>query len=322
MQWIWVFHFLYLYLQFLKGPTKFLIGQESFYRKDFQIKNAKGLRLQASCFSPSKPPYKRPYVIYCHCNSGSRIEALKYANQLLKNGFGLCCFDFSGSGCSDGDYVTLGFNESEDLKTIINMLINSGITEEIFLWGRSMGAVTALYYILKNKEINIAGLILDSPYCNLKNLALELAHVSIKLPKFLLNPLINSIDNDIRKKIGFNLSSMNLIHLLEENGSMKIPAFFITSLKDTVVAPYHVEELKKYWGKNSILKYIDLKHYENRGDKLIEECISFMKNNLNTSQTTREKKEKTIANEKPIYIILPLKKMPLAAASRIKMIKK
>ena len=98
---------------------------------------------------------------------------------------------------------------------------------------------------------------------------------------------------------------------------MTIPAFFITSLKDTVVAPYHVEELKKNWGKNSVLRYIDLKHYENRDEKIIEECIDFIRTNLNPSQTTRGN---TFAHEQ-LYIIKPLKSIPLTAY-RIKMIRK
>ena len=34
----------------------------------------------------------------------------------------LFCFDFSGSGKSEGDYVTLGVNESEDLLSVINFI--------------------------------------------------------------------------------------------------------------------------------------------------------------------------------------------------------
>ena len=35
---------------------------------------------------------------------------------------GLFCFDFMGSGQSEGEYVTLGFNEQHDLAEIVRYL--------------------------------------------------------------------------------------------------------------------------------------------------------------------------------------------------------
>lgn len=51
-------------------------------------------------------------------------------------------FDCSGSGVSDGDYVTLGVRESEDLEAVVEHLRSAHGVKEIALWGRSMGAVT------------------------------------------------------------------------------------------------------------------------------------------------------------------------------------
>lgn len=65
---------------------------------------------------------------------------------LAQRGIGYFIFDFSGSGNSQGDYVTLGWNEAEDLEIVINYLKNCGRVSDIALWGRSMGAVTSLLY--------------------------------------------------------------------------------------------------------------------------------------------------------------------------------
>jgi alpha/beta superfamily hydrolase len=54
--------------------------------------------------------------------------------------------DFSGSGKSDGEYITLGINEQEDLNCAIGFLDEIFKFEEYSVWGRSMGAVTALLY--------------------------------------------------------------------------------------------------------------------------------------------------------------------------------
>ena len=48
-----------------------------------------------------------------------------------------------GSGLSDGDWVTLGANEVDDLEVVIKHLRAHKGTSTVGLWGRSMGAVTA-----------------------------------------------------------------------------------------------------------------------------------------------------------------------------------
>lgn len=43
---------------------------------------------------------------------------------------------------SEGEYVTLGVRESQDLEDIIEVLYGEGKISDFALWGRSMGAVT------------------------------------------------------------------------------------------------------------------------------------------------------------------------------------
>ena len=44
-----------------------------------------------------------------------------------------CCFDFSGCGISDGEYISLGIHESDDLEAVIKFLRNSGKVSDIGL---------------------------------------------------------------------------------------------------------------------------------------------------------------------------------------------
>ena len=81
-------------------------------------------------------------------------------------------FDFSGCGLSEGEYISLGYYERDDVEAIINYLRQSDEISTIALWGRSMGAVTALMYA--DRDPSIAALVLDSPFSNLKVLAEEL----------------------------------------------------------------------------------------------------------------------------------------------------
>jgi pimeloyl-ACP methyl ester carboxylesterase len=71
---------------------------------------------------------------------------VKFAEMVLAHRVAFACFDFSGSGLSEGEYVSLGYYESDDVEAVVSHLRRSKGFTEIALWGRSMGAVTALLY--------------------------------------------------------------------------------------------------------------------------------------------------------------------------------
>ena len=81
-----------------------------------------------------------------HGNAGNQLEGLKYADAILQNGLSLCVFDFSGCGNSEGEFVTLGHKEVDDLNAIIQKVMEAYKPCGIGLWGRSMGATTALIH--------------------------------------------------------------------------------------------------------------------------------------------------------------------------------
>lgn len=62
-----------------------------------------------------------------------------------------------GSGLSDGSWVTLGAHEVDDLETVVSHLRETYPESAIGLWGRSMGAVTALMY--SQRDPSIAGVV-------------------------------------------------------------------------------------------------------------------------------------------------------------------
>ena len=67
--------------------------------------------------------------------------------------------------------MTLGWNEQKDLAAVVRYLRDPASpvrAERIALWGRSMGAVTALFYA--HSDPSIASLVLDSAYADLPRL--------------------------------------------------------------------------------------------------------------------------------------------------------
>ena len=106
-----------------------------------------------------------------HGNAGNKLEGTSYAQGLLPLGVDLFTFDFSGCGNSEGEWVTLGWKETEDLTAVLNHLAQKGRTSKVALWGRSMGGATALRFDHTSSPIPVSGLVIDSSFSVFKEVA-------------------------------------------------------------------------------------------------------------------------------------------------------
>ena len=123
------------------GPPAFSFLGKRFTRTDFTLQTVRGLALQCSHWEPVEREADRvPVVIYMHGNASARVEVLPQLTCLLALGVAVFAFDFAGSGKSDGDNVSLGYYEREDLMCVVAHLRATDVVSTIALWGRSMGA--------------------------------------------------------------------------------------------------------------------------------------------------------------------------------------
>ena len=107
----------------MKGDENFKIGDfTEVTRIDFEINNKREQALQCSFYDISSIPQTEeiPCVVFLHCNSGSRLEVKPLLEILLPMGIAVACFDFSGSGLSDGELISLGYHEVDDVEKIIS----------------------------------------------------------------------------------------------------------------------------------------------------------------------------------------------------------
>lgn len=214
-----------------------------YYRQDIELYNIRQQRLVCShyrhCVVTSKDG-RLPCVIYCHTNSGSRRDADEILFSLLPRGITVFAFDFAGSGLSDGEFVTLGSREVDDLEVVVKYLREEGSTSTIGLWGRSMGAVTALLY--SHKDPTIAGVVVDSPFSRLVDLMLELGTTSgfSNIPRPLVRVALGFLRRSVRRKAGF---SIDTVSPLDTAPSTYVPTLFGHAESDTLVAPHHGEKL-------------------------------------------------------------------------------
>ena len=275
------------YHEYDLGPSTFLLASTSIRRTDLILKNKRGLPLKCSHYEPYNIKLKQtesaPCVIYLHCNTGCRLEAKPAVDLLLPLGISVFCFDFTGCGLSGGEYITLGWFEKDDLDVVIRHLRNNQKVMKLALWGRSMGAVTAILY--SEKDQNIAGLVLDSPFSNLTKLAEDVAISKTKLPSLVIKGALALIKQTIFKSTKLNMSNLSLEKLVER---VTVPALFAASKDDTFVKFWHVETLFKGYKGDKRLVHISGDHNEVRESQFMEEVGDYLQRILQVKKKNKE----------------------------------
>ena len=88
---------------------------------------------------------------------------------ILPRGVNLLVFDYIGCGLSEGEYISLGWNEKDDLKILVDYAKEMFNVSAVGLWGRSMGVSTSLRYLKDNQE-HVKAAVLDSGFSKLSDI--------------------------------------------------------------------------------------------------------------------------------------------------------
>jgi pimeloyl-ACP methyl ester carboxylesterase len=236
------------------GPPAFNFCGKRFTRTDFTLRTKRGYNLECSHWEPVERATDRiPVVIYMHGNSSARLEVIPQLSYLLSLGLAVFAFDFAGSGKSDGEYVSLGYYEREDLSCIVAHLRATNVVSTIALWGRSMGAATALMF--GDRDPSIACMILDSPFADLTQLCEEMVEKArdqgVVVPGFVVSVALRMIQSSVKKQAGFNIKQVSPMAHADK---CFIPAMFVAGEHDDFIKKHHSETLHaKYAGDKNLI---------------------------------------------------------------------
>lgn len=234
--------------------------------------------LKCSHFEPKESHREweeMPCVIYMHGNSSARIEALEAVTVLLPANMTVFCFDFAGCGMSEGEYISLGWWEREDLAIIVDYLRKERRVSTIGLWGRSMGAATALLYA--DRDPSIAGMVLDSPFSKLSDLCNELSKRYTKIPSLLVKGALAMIKKSIASKAKFDIMQLNPIDKVHE---AFIPAMFAHGEQDDFIVPEHTKKIHEAYAGDKTLTLFDGDHNSPREPHFYTSGMIFLTNTL------------------------------------------
>jgi len=262
------------------GPQIFKLRGKMYERTDLEIVNQRGQKLVCSWWQPvaaERVAKELPCVVYMHGNSSCRIEALENLPLVLSGGCTLFALDFAGCGHSDGEYITLGYNERDDLKAAVSHLRGTGHVSTVALWGRSMGAATALLH--GPRDPSIAAMVLDSPFSSLERLCWEIVdQVNIRhKPRFIVSAGLRVMRRSVMKMTGMDILRLKPI---ERADSCFIPTVFVAGREDQFIPPCHTQDIyDRYAGeKNMVL--VDGGHNSKRPTYFMDSVTIFFYNRL------------------------------------------
>lgn len=258
------------------GPQKFRLGKRIFERRDLQLTGHRGV-LQCSHFLPAKDSeMKRPCVVYLHGNCSSRLEAFDVLPVLLPRDMTVFSLDLSGSGRSDGEYISLGHHEEKDLCAVLQHLRELPCVSTIGIWGRSMGATTCC--LRAAEDLAVAACVMDSAFCDLRTVAEELANCGrLPIPNALIGLALDVIKSEVQSRAEFDPWKLSPITTAPFASA---PALFAVAWDDSFVLPHHTQELHDAWGGERQIRVFDGGHNGVRPAWFLDEAADFLLDNL------------------------------------------
>ena len=258
------------------GPSEFSFCGEEFIRKDCTLMTERGYNIECSHWLPVRRKSDQiPVVVYMHGNASCRGEALPQLSLLLSMGLSVFSFDFAGSGNSDGEYVSLGYYEREDLTCVVAHLRASPSVSKIAFWGRSMGAACALMFGGRDTEISC--MILDSPFCDLVQLAEEMVEKGREqgmiVPGVMLSAALQMIQFTVQKNANFNIRDISPVRHAKD---CKMPALFVAGKHDDFIKKHHSEIICEQYAGESSLLVVPGDHNDPRPKVMLDRAVTFL----------------------------------------------
>lgn len=244
-------------------------------RQPLSFVNKRGQTLICSLYHSVdvKPLDGGPCVIYMHGNASSQLEGKYLVPSICPHGIFMFLFDFAGCGCSDGEYISLGFFERQDVELLMNILHDQFNLGPFILWGRSMGAAAC---ILANSPL-IVGKISDSSFTTLPDECAAIAH-STKLPEMFVPSVIKFLKKKIGQSANFDIDDVSPINAAR---NQTYPIVLGHAEDDEFIPFSHCLALSEaYPGKDKFVIPFKGGHNGRRPIDWLKLCLEFILNNF------------------------------------------
>lgn len=178
-----------------------------------------------------------PIVLFAPGDNEIIDHYTQYNQEFCPYGVNFCVMDYRGRGYSEGEYITLGDNEIDDVFCVIRYLKNNGF-EKISYFGRSRGAVCGLFAAKEFPEL--VSLALDSPRIHLGE---DDQYISdeFDITKEKAKELLPFIYKKVSDSIGIDFSRNDQPCIFAQN--IKQPIYIIHGIYDQNIPVAESQEL-------------------------------------------------------------------------------
>ena len=178
------------------------------------------------------------WVIAVHGYTANHTNMQDVGYEYWEKGYNVLTPDLRAHGNSEGDYIGMGYFDSQDMLLWIDFILAQNPNAEIVLHGESMGAATVMSTAgQETLPENVIAVVEDCGYSSAYEMMAEQLDFRFGLPPF---PIVNAARAVGIVKADYDLKDASPIEALK---NATIPVLFIHGSTDTYVPPYMLDEL-------------------------------------------------------------------------------
>ncbi len=213
------------------------------------------LQLSAIHYSPENPTGKWVILVHGYGKIGAAMNS--FAESYLDQGMDVLIIDQRAAGDSEGDWLTMGVAEANDLAIWTQEIAKTNANAQITLHGVSMGAATVMLAAALPKTANVSGIIEDCGYGNIADVFAALMY------GYGSNFGVSGVDfyelfgdvGEVAKILdgGYNVADAAPIDSI---GAVTVPSLFIHGADDSAIPSTNADALYEASGASNKTKLI------------------------------------------------------------------
>ncbi|MBM3811051.1 MAG: alpha/beta hydrolase [Acidimicrobiia bacterium] len=197
-----------------------------------EIRSGDGYRLRGTLFRPREP--NGAAVIGLHGVADWRRGVTGQASLLLRHNYTVLAPDSRGHGLSEGEPVTYGVKERDDVRRWTEWLVERTGSPRLYGFGQSMGA--AILAEATAVQPRFRAIVADSCFYDFLSIGVD----RLGANRLLAAPFLYPALMYARVRYGVNLTEVSPVAAL---GRSRTPALLIHGSRDNNIRPWHSQRL-------------------------------------------------------------------------------